>query len=165
MRLFSRSIISCATAALALSGLSACHSSALQRQISPLMGAWQINGDAPAPDPNYPRFTALTFHRDGTLDATYVAAAGALAGVVKMNQKMAQEHDTFTLLRHHRVRVVEGSRSLDYSYQVNDGKLYLRSSSDGTPTVFRKATADEATTNDTDSPADQSTADSSDNSN
>lgn len=156
----------CAGGVLAALALSGCHSSAVQRQFSPLIGSWTLNGSAPAPDPNMPKFTALTFHRNGNLDATYVAAGGALAGVVHTNPKTGSENDTYSIVSRHHLRIVEGSRSLDYTYHVRDGKLFLRSASgddDGTSTVFRKVNSSDAAG--TDSGADGTSSDSSSDSN
>lgn len=119
--------------------LSGCHSTAMQRAVSPLIGAWQINGSQPQPDADFPRFTRLRFDRDGTLEASYVTASGALAGLVKANPEVRQESDTYTLVGAHGLRVIEGSRALDYRYEVRDDKLFLTGSGTDGTAVFERA--------------------------
>jgi len=132
-----RTLLCCsALSAILLSG---CHSTAVQRAVSPLIGAWQINGSQPEPDPNLPRFVRLSFHRDGALEASYVTASGALAGLVKANPEVRQEHDTYTLLGAHGLRIIEGSRALDYRYEVRDDKLFLTGSGTDGTAVFARA--------------------------
>ena len=138
--------------------LAGCHSSAAQRAVSPLIGTWRINGAVPQPQPDMPQFTQLTFRRDGTLDASYVAAGGALAGVIKSAPKVRQEQDSYTPIGKRRVRIIEGSRSLSYSYDVRDEKLFLRSPDSDTPTVFVKVDpAQDSDSSDGASTSDQST--------
>jgi len=118
--------------------LAGCHSSAMQRAVSPLIGTWQINGSMPQPDADLPRFTQLTFRRNGTLDASYVAAGGLLASVVKSNSQVRQEQDSYTLVGAHHVRIIEGSRALDYRYEVRDGKLFFTGPNADEATVFAR---------------------------
>ena len=118
--------------------LSGCHSSAVQRALSPLIGTWQINGSLPEPDANMPRFTQFTFRRDGTLDASYVAAAGLLGSVVKSSSSVRQEHDSYSLSGEHRLRIIEGARSLDFHYEVRDEKLFLTWPQADTATVYAR---------------------------
>jgi hypothetical protein len=132
----------CFTAAGAIV-LSGCHSTAAQRAVSPLIGAWQINGTQPQPDPNLPRFTRLRFERDGALDASYVTAGGALAGLVKSNPEVREERDTYTLVGAHGLRIIEGSRALDYRYEVRDDKLFLTGGGTDGTAVFAHVNPDD----------------------
>lgn len=107
--------------------------------VSPIVGAWELNGSAPAPKANLPQFVKLDFKADGKLDASYVAAGGALAHVVDTPTKLKQENDSYTLGDDKSLKIIEGSRSLDYTYEVNDGKLLLTPSGDSTAIVFKKS--------------------------
>ncbi len=132
-------VFAAATFALvACSGDAAKHA---ERATSPLVGSWVRDGDTPAPDPNNPQFTKLTFSDDGSLAAEYVAAGGALAGVVKKAPKIQTESDTYTLVADKRLKIVEGSSSREFRYDVHDGKLYLTPPGGGDATTFSKAQA------------------------
>ena len=106
--------------------------------MSPLAGEWTRDGDVPAPKSNNPEFTKLSFHSDGTLEASYVAAGGALAGVIKKAPKVMQEHDSYSIIDSKTVRITEGSSARDYAYDTHDGKLYLTSPDGGDAAVFSK---------------------------
>ena len=127
----------------------------MQRAVSPVIGIWQINGSLPPPDANFPRFTQLTFRRDGTLEASYVAAGGVLATVVKSSPQVRQEHDSYTLVGEHHLRIIEGSRALEYRYDVRDGRLFLSGTESGTTMVYNhidSANEDAETPTPTDTP-------------
>ena len=135
-------------AALCSTLLAGCHSSAAQRAVSPLIGLWQVNGPLPEPDANLPRFTQLTFRRNGTLDASYVAAGGALAGLVKSASQVRQEQDSYTLVGKHHLRIIEGSRSLEFRYDVRDGKLFLTWPNADSATVYARVHPSDTATDD-----------------
>lgn len=107
--------------------------------VSPIVGSWKLNGDTPPPRPNLPQFVRLDFKPDGRLEASYVAAGGALAAVLNTPSKLKTEHDSYTLDDGKHLSIVEGSRSLDYTYDVRDGKLFMTSNGDSTATVYRNA--------------------------
>jgi hypothetical protein len=121
--------------------LGACNSTAQKqttRELSPLAGTWARDGDVPAPKANAPEFTRLSFKADGTLEASYVAAGGALAGIVKKAPKIMQEHDSYSIVDAKTVRITEGSSARDYAYDTHDGKLYLTPPDGGEAAVFSK---------------------------
>lgn len=111
----------------------------VKNAVSPVVGSWTINGDVPAPKPNLPQFVRLHFSADGKLDASYVAAGGALAGVVNTPTKLKNEHDSYTLGDEKTLSIIEGSRSLDFSYDVRDGKLFLTPKGQSEAMVYRHA--------------------------
>ena len=128
--------------ALAL-GLGACSREDAKhavRAASPLVGGWTRDGDVPRPSPDRPQFTKLTFRPDGSLDASYVSAGGALASVLKKAPKVMQERDSYTIVDSHTVRIAEGSSARDYQYDVHDGKLYLTPPNAQDAAVFSKST-------------------------
>jgi hypothetical protein len=121
--------------------LSACGSAAQKqatRNVSPLAGTWTRDGDVPTPKSNDPEFTLLSFKADGTLEASYVAAGGALAGVIKKAPKVMREQDSYSIIDAKTVRITEGSSARDYAYDTHDGKLYLTSPDGGDAAVFSK---------------------------
>ena len=121
--------------------LVACGSAAqkqTERAVSPLAGTWTRDGDVPTPKSNDPEFTMLSFKTDGTLEASYVAAGGALAGVIKKAPKVMKEHDSYSIVDAKTVRITEGSSARDYTYDTHDGKLYLKSPDGGDAAVFSK---------------------------
>jgi hypothetical protein len=127
----------CAATVLSLSTfLIGCNSQSVSRNLSPVIGNWQIQGDTPAADANMPRFTALHFRRDGSLDARYVVASGALGGIIKSASKQAQETDSYVLVGKTHLRIIEGSRALEYTYDVHDGKLFIKSQDSNESTVY-----------------------------
>src|SRR5665213_669527 len=67
-----------------------------ERSVSPLIGTWVRDGNTPKPDTKSPQFTRLTFTPDGSLSAKYVAAGGALAGVIDKGPKVMSETDTYS---------------------------------------------------------------------
>lgn len=134
---------------LATTLLTGCHSSEAKRAVSPLIGTWQINGAMPEPDANLPRFTQFTFRRDGKLEASYVAAGGALANVVKSSSQVRQENDSYTLVGKRHIRIIEGSRSLDYTYDVRDGKLFLTGPGSDKPVVYAPVHTNDGESDDT----------------
>ncbi len=111
----------------------------VRNAVSPIVGAWQINGDAPPPKANLPQFVRLRFTADGKLEASYVAAGGALASVINTPSKLKSEHDSYTLGEGETLSIIEGSRALDYTYAVRDGKLFLTAKGDDTATVYRSS--------------------------
>ncbi len=130
-------------AATFASALAACGSAAQKqatREVSPLAGTWTRDGDVPTPKANNPQFTLLSFKADGTLEASYVAAGGALAGIVKKAPKVMKEHDSYAIVDAKTVRITEGSSARDYAYDTHDGKLYLTSPDGGDAAVFSKTT-------------------------
>ena len=121
-------------AVLALAGNVACSphdEKTAERSVSPLIGTWTRDGGTPKPDPKNPEFTKLTFTSDGKLAVTYVAAGGALAGVIAKAPKIEHEGDTYTTSGKATLRVSEGTSQRDYQYRVADGKLYLTPAGDG----------------------------------
>ncbi len=132
-----------AAAALTMLTVAACSSASTKqatREVSPLAGTWLRDGDTPAPKPNDPEFTRLSFEADGTLKASYVAAGGALAGVIKKAPKILEEDDSYAIVDSKTVRITEGTTPREYTYDAHDGKLYLTSASGGDAVVFSKAT-------------------------
>ena len=124
--------------------LGACSSASTKqatRELSPLAGTWTRDGDVPAPKANDPEFTQLSFLADGTLKASYVAAGGALAGIVKKAPKVMQEQDSYATVDPKTLRITEGSSARDYTYDVHDGKLYLTAPDGGEAAVFSKTTS------------------------
>lgn len=100
-------------------------SSDAKNAVSPIVGRWELNGSAPAPKANLPQFVRLHFTADGKLDASYVAAGGALAHVIDTPSKLKTEQDTYTLGSGDALTIVEGSRALSYAYRIDGGKLLL----------------------------------------
>ena len=126
-------ILAAAAALTLLPLLTACSGASTKqatREASPLAGT---------PKPNDPEFTRLTFEADGTLKASYVAAGGALAGVIKKAPKILDEDDSYAIVDSKTVRITEGSTPHEYTYDAHDGKLYLTSASGGDAAVFSKA--------------------------
>ena len=112
-----------------------------ERSVSPLVGTWTRDGAVPKPDAKAPEFTQLTFTPDGSLAATYVAAGGALAGVIGKAPKVQSEQDTYTTPDASTLRIAEGSSHREYQFRVSGGKLFLTPSGAGEAAVFTKATA------------------------
>ncbi len=106
---------------------------------SPLVGTWRINGSVPAPSADVPQFTVLTFKSDGALDASYVVAKGAIGHIVQSSPQIKQERDTYTLAEPSTLHILEGSRSLDFTYEVHDDHLTLTPSSGGDAVVYVKS--------------------------
>jgi len=106
---------------------------------SPIVGSWKLGGDTPAPKANLPQFVRLTFTAGGKLDASYVAAGGALAKVIDTPSKLKEEHDSYTLGSDEKLTIIEGSRTLDYTYKMSDGKLLLTPSGADNAIVFVQA--------------------------
>ena len=111
-----------------------------ERSLSPLIGTWTRDGDVPKPDPKAPQFTQLTFTPDGGLSATYVAAGGALAGLIGKAPKVQTEEDTYATPDGTTLRIAEGSSHREYQYHVSGGKLYLTPSGASDAAVFTKTT-------------------------
>lgn len=109
-----------------------------ERSVSPLVGTWTLDGDVPKPDPKVPQFTKLTFAPDGSLAAEYVAAGGALAGVIAKAPKIKKEDDTYVTPDHSTVRIAEGSSHREYTFRVSEAKLYLTPSGASDAAVFTK---------------------------
>lgn len=125
--------------ALALGACSEHAAKTAERSVSPLVGSWTRDGDVPKPDPKAPEFTALTFAPDGSLAATYVAAGGALAGVVDKAPKVRSEQDSYTTPDATTLRIAEGTSHREYSFRVSGGKLYLTPSGASEAAVFSKS--------------------------
>ncbi len=134
----------------AVSALAACSSARqtaskagadAKNAVSPIVGSWELNGSAPAPKANEPQFVKLDFKANGKLEASYVAAGGALAHVIDTPTKLKTEHDSYTLGDENSLSIIEGSRSLDYTYDVSDGKLQLTPEGASDAVVFKKSDA------------------------
>ncbi len=115
--------LACLSLVLLLAACSGTSTKQATRELSPLAGTWTRDGDVPAPRPSDPQFTQLSFEADGTLKASYVAAGGALAGVVKKAPKVLEERDTYAIVDDKTVRITEGSTARDYGYDAHGGKL------------------------------------------
>ena len=109
-----------------------------ERATSPLVGSWLRDGDIPPPLANAPQFVEFAFRADGTVTATYVAAGGALAGVVRGAPKVRKENDTYVTTDEKTLHLREGTSQRVFSYAVRDGKLYLTPDSGGDATVYGK---------------------------
>jgi hypothetical protein len=134
-------LVAAVLACLALAACSEHASKTAERSVSPLIGTWTRDGDAPKPDANAPQFTKLTFAPNGTLDARYVAAGGALAAVVATAPKMKSERDTYTTPSSSTLRIAEGAAEREYQYRVSDGKLYLTPPDGSEAYVFSKSSS------------------------
>jgi len=110
-----------------------------QRTVSPLIGAWSVAGDPPAASGARPSFTKLRFEADGTLEASYVAAGTSVKRVASGASAVKDENDSYTIVPPKRVRITEGTRALEYTYDVHDDKLYLTPAGGDAATVFAKA--------------------------
>jgi len=121
--------------------LGACseHSAKTAESVSPLVGTWTRDGDVPKPDSKSPQFTQLTFAPDGSLAATYVAAGGALAGVIDKAPKVRDEQDTYATPDASTLRIIEGSSQREYQFRIAGGKLYLTPSGASDAAVFTKS--------------------------
>ena len=128
---------------VALAILTACsthEAKTAERAVSPLAGTWTRDGDVPKPDPKVPEFTRLVFAADGTLTADYVAAGGALAGVIGKAPKIQTERDSYTTPSASTLRIAEGSSFRVYQFHIADGKLYLTQDGGSDSTSFTKTT-------------------------
>jgi hypothetical protein len=123
---------------IALTGCSEHAEKTAERSVSPLIGTWTRDGDIPKPNAQYPEFTELTFRPNGKLDATYVAAGGALAAVVSKAPKIKREEDTYATPTASTLSVAEGSSQRDFAFHVSDGKLYLTPAGASDAAVFSK---------------------------
>jgi hypothetical protein len=131
-----------ALTALALFALPACsqhQTETAERSVSPLIGTWVRDGDTPKPDPNNPQFTRLSFAPDGGLTAKYVAAGGALAGIIAKAPKIQTEQDTYATPDQATLSIAEGSSHREYQYRVSGSKLYLTPTGTGDAAVFSKS--------------------------
>lgn len=137
-----RALLGAVLFAAAVAGCSEKHASeagdTAQRAVSPLVGAWHVAGDAPAPSGKLPNFTKLRFEQDGTLEASYVAGATNVKSLSGGAGSTKDENDTYTIVPPKTVRITEGSRALTYAYDVHDGKLYLTPPGGDAATVFAK---------------------------
>ena len=107
--------------------------------VSPIEGAWMINGAIPPPKANLPQFVRLDFRTNGKLVASYVAAGGALAGIMATTPKTKSEVDSYTLDGPDKVSIIEGARALQFTYAVRDAKLFLTASGESAATVYQRA--------------------------
>jgi hypothetical protein len=130
-------IVSLAAACLTFSACTAHEAKTVERSASPLVGSWTRDGDVPKPDPKDPEFTRLTFAADGSLSAEYVAAGGALAGVIGKAPKIQHERDSY-VVHASTIRIAEGSSYREYGYRIDDGKLYLTPSGGSDAATFTK---------------------------
>ncbi len=112
-----------------------------ERTVSPLIGTWTRDGDVPKPNPKDPEFTKLTFAPDGTLAAQYVAAGGALAGVIGKAPKIESERDSYETREGSTLRIAEGSSYREYAFTISDGKLHLTPSGGSDGATFSKSGA------------------------
>lgn len=95
-----------------------------QTALSPIVGSWQINGSTQSSAANFPQFTRLKFKSDGSLTASYIATNGAIR-LGPSSPEIKQEEDSYTLGEASTLHVVEGSRALDYTFDIHDDKLFL----------------------------------------
>lgn len=100
-------------------------SEATAKPVSPLVGGWSLNSSSPGHSPkgDYPQFTALRFEPDGTLEASY-ATTGTLANATGSSPNTKDETDRWSVSGQ-KLTVVEGSRSLSYTYAIREGMLTL----------------------------------------
>ena len=129
-------------ALLAAAALAACSEHAektAERSVSPLVGTWTRDGSVPKPDPKAPEFTELHVHPGRSLSATYVAAGGALAGVIGKAPKVQSEQDTYATPDANTLRIAEGSSHREFQYRVSGGKLYLTPAGASDAAVFTKS--------------------------
>jgi len=96
-------------------------------------------GGVPKPNATAPEFTKLTFAPDGSLEATYVAAGGALSGVLDSAPKVKVENDTYRTPDATTLKIAEGTSGRTYDFRVSDGKLYITPHGAGDASVFTKA--------------------------
>jgi hypothetical protein len=129
------------TVALALVACDSDGAKTAERTVSPLIGTWTRDGDVPKPNPKDPEFTKLTFAPDGTLAAQYVAAGGALAGVIGKAPKIESERDSYETHAGTTLRIAEGSSYREYAFRIADGKLYLTPSGGSDGATFSKSGA------------------------
>lgn len=132
-------IVLCALASAAFTSCSEHTAKTVERAASPLIGTWMRDGDTPKPDPNVPQFTRLTFSANGSLTAQYVAAGGALAGIIKKDAKMKTERDTYSTSDSSTLSIAEGPTHREYQYRVSGSKLYLTASGASDAAVFTKS--------------------------
>lgn len=139
-----------ATALLLAAGVVGCSekhateaSDSAQRAVSPLVGSWHIAGEAPGSSGKLPNFTKLRFEQDGALAASYVAGATNVKSLAGGTGGTKDENDTYTIVPPKTVRITEGSRALDYTFDVHDEKLYLTPPGETAATVFAKVSAPE----------------------
>jgi len=132
-------VVLSAFAAVVFSACSQHATKTAERSVSPLMGTWVRDGDTPKPDTKNPQFTRLTFAADGSLAAKYVAAGGALAGVVDKAPKVMSEQDTYATAGSSTLRIAEGSSHRAYQYRVSGSKLYLTEEGGSDAAVFSKS--------------------------
>ncbi len=132
-------ILSLVCASMTLGGCSEHAEQTAQRSVSPLIGTWERDGGVPKPNATALEFTKLTFAADGSLKATYVAAGGALAGVLDSAPKVKIENDTYRTPDSTTLKIAEGTSGRTYDFRVSDGKLYLTPHGAGDASVFSKA--------------------------
>jgi hypothetical protein len=96
-----------------------------QTALSPIVGSWEVNGSPPSSDANSPQFTTLKFKSDGSLIASYVATNRTLSHIGQSSPQTKQEEDSYTVGEGSTLHIVEGSRALDYTYDIRDDKLLL----------------------------------------
>lgn len=127
---------------LALVALAACsehQTKTAERSVSPLIGTWTRSGNTSDSGSNRPEFTKLTFQSDGSLKAQYADSGGALSTIAGSKPKIKNEGDTYTTSDDSTLHIAEGSRTLDYTYHVADGKLSLTASGSSDSSEFTKA--------------------------
>jgi hypothetical protein len=124
------------TTGLAVFSLLSAGCSHAQTALSPIVGSWEINGSAPPAAANFPQFTTLRFKSDGTLVASYVATNGALSHVGQSSPQTKQEEDSYSLGEASTIHIVEGSRALDYTYDLHDDKLFLTPKNEENAVVY-----------------------------
>ena len=58
--------------------------------------------------------------------------------MINTPSKLKSEHDSYTLDGKSHLSIVEGSRSLDYTWDVRDGKLFLTPKGADDAVVYQK---------------------------
>jgi len=111
-----------------------------QTALSPIVGSWEVNGSPPSSDANFPQFTTLKFKSDGSLIASYVATSGTLSHIGQSAPQTKQEEDSYTVGEGSTLHIVEGSRALDYAYDIRDDKLLLTPKDETNAVVFVRVT-------------------------
>jgi hypothetical protein len=131
------SLITMLAAVALLAGCSEHTEKTAERSVSPLIGTWTRDGDTPkGAGSGGPQFTKLTFSADGKLAASYVA--GGVGALIGSAPSVKSENDTYTSTDTG-LSIAEGSTHRDYSYRVDNGKLYLTPPGGGDAAVFSKA--------------------------
>ena len=131
-------IVAALLSAAAMSACSAHAEKTAARPVSPLIGTWTRDGNTTKGDKSGgPQFTKLTFARNGTLKASYVA--GGIGAIIGSSPNVKAENDTYSTSDGSKLSIAEGTIHRDYSYRVGESKLYLTPPGGGDAAVFTKA--------------------------